>query len=78
MASYEIKDLHPCNEEGFVYADVLVNGETEPRRLIIPEITEDAQIILSDYVTAEENVTVTEPTVTNVPVAELIDTPVEV
>lgn len=78
MASYEIKELYPCTEEGFVYADVLVNDETEPRRLIIPEVTEDAQTILADYVTAEENAATPTPPVINAEVAELIDTPVEV
>lgn len=78
MATYEIKELYPCTEEGFVYADVIVNDETEPRRLIIPAVTEDAQTVLADYVTAEENaVAPTAPTV-DAEVAELIDTPVEV
>jgi hypothetical protein len=78
MASYEIKDLYPCDEEGFVYADVLVNDETEPRRLIIPSKTEEAQTILADYVTAEENAVTPVLPVVEVEVAELIDTPVEV
>lgn len=78
MASYEIKDLYPCDEEGFVYADVLVNDETKPRRLIIPSTTEEAQTVLADYVTAEENAAAPTPPVVEVEVAELIDTPVEV
>jgi len=78
MASYEIKEVYPCTEEGFVYADVLINDETEPRRLIIPEATENAQTILADYVTAEENAATPTPPVVDAEVTELIDTPVEV
>jgi glycine cleavage system aminomethyltransferase T len=78
MASYEIKEVYPCTEEGFVYADVIVNDETEPRRLIIPEATENAQTILADYVTAEENAATPTPPVVDAEVTELIDTPVEV
>jgi glycine cleavage system aminomethyltransferase T len=78
MASYEIKEVYPCTEDGFVYADVLVNDETEPRRLIIPEATTEAQTILADYVTAEENAATPTPPVVDAEVTELIDTPVEV
>jgi len=78
MASYEIKEVYPCTEDGFVYADVLINDETEPRRLIIPEATENAQTILADYVTAEENAATPTPPVVDAEVTELIDTPVEV
>ena len=78
MATYEIKELYPCTEDGFVYADVLVNDETEPRRLIIPEATEDAQTVLAEYVTAEENAVAPPVPVVDAEVTELIDTPVEV
>lgn len=78
MTTYEIKELYPCTEEGFVYADVLVNDETEPRRLIIPEATEDAQTILAEYMTAEENAVTPAVPVVDAEVSELIDTPVEV
>jgi glycine cleavage system aminomethyltransferase T len=78
MASYEIKDIYPCNEDGFVYADVLINDETEPRKLIIPSTTTEAQIILADYAIAEENATTPSLPVMEVEVVELIDTPVEV
>lgn len=78
MATYEIKELYPCTEDGFVYADVLVNDETEPRRLIIPETTEDAQAVLAEYVTAEENAVAPPAPVVDAEVTELIDTPVEV
>lgn len=78
MASYEIKEIYPCTEAGFVYADVLVNDETEPRKLIIPEATADAQTVLADYVTATENTTPIVPPVVTAEVTELIDTPIEV
>lgn len=78
MTTYEIKELFPCTEDGFIYADVLINDETEPRRLIIPEATEDAQIILAEYVLAEENAVTPVAPVIDAPVSELIDTPVEV
>jgi len=78
MASYEIKSIEPSSEEGFVYADVLINDEEELRRLIIPEATAEAQAVLEAYVQAEENAP--EPVQPEVvaEVSELIDTPVEV
>lgn len=78
MSSYEIKELFPSTEEGYIYADVLINDEEEPRRLIIPEATADAQAVLETYVQAEENAP--EPVQPEVvaEVSELIDTPVEV
>ena len=78
MAIYEIKELFESPEEGFVYADVIINDETEPRHLIIPEATEEAQTVLETYVQAEENTPEPTPSPVVAEVAELIDTPVEV
>lgn len=78
MATYEIKEIYPCGEEGYVYADVLVNDDTEPRRLIIPEATGNAQVVMSRYMAAEENAVIPIEPVVDAEVIELIDTPVEV
>lgn len=67
---YTIKELYPSDEEGYVYADVLVNNETEPRRLIIPEDTDQAKAVLKDYLKEESVVGADEITAE---VAELID-----
>ena len=78
MATYEINEIYPCGEEGYVYADVLVNDDTEPRRLIIPEATGNAQVVMSRYMAAEENAVIPIEPVVDAEVIELIDTPVEV
>lgn len=82
MGKYEIKAIYPSTEDGFVYADVLINDEEEPRKLILPIDTDEAQVVLSDYVTSEETPTVEETipevTVEEAPVVELIDVPIEV
>lgn len=50
---YTIQELYPSDEEGFVYADVLINDEAEPRRLILPEDTNAAKATMKEYLKAE-------------------------
>lgn len=76
MPSYTITNIEDSGEDGFVYADVIINDETEPRRLIIPEATDEAQAVLANYVQAEENVQL--PVKIVAEVKELIDIPQEV
>lgn len=71
---YTIQSISPSNEEGYVYADVLINDETEPRRLILPENTEEAQATMEAYLQEEA----TPEPVVEAPVAELIDQTIEV
>jgi len=76
MANYTITNLENSNEEGYVYADVIINDETESRRLIIPEATAEAELVLADYAINEE--TITDPAIVIAEVSELIDQTQEV
>lgn len=69
MATYTITNIEPSSEDGFVYADVLVNKETEPRRLILPEDTVNAKAAMKAYLQQEEE---PEPVV-EAQVVELLD-----
>jgi len=73
MGTYVIKELYQSNEDGYVYADVLINDESEPRRLIIPESIEEAKIILENYLNAEENLPIPVLPQVDVEVSALID-----
>ena len=76
MANYTITNLENSNEEGYVYADVIINDETKSRRLIIPEGTAAAEAVLAEYATNEE--TITDPAIVTAEVSELIDQTQEV
>jgi hypothetical protein len=76
MANYTITNLENSNEGGYVYADVLFNEQTEPIRLIIPETTAEAELVLADYAINEE--TITDPAIVTAEVSELIDQTQEV
>ena len=73
MGTYVIKELFPSSEDGYVYADVLINDEVEPRRLIIPESIDDAKITLENYLNAEENLPVPTIPQVNAEVSALVD-----
>lgn len=67
--TYTIQAIYPSTEDGFVYADVLINDEQEPRRLILPADTAEAKTAMENYLLSEQ---ATEPVV-EAPVVELID-----
>lgn len=55
MANYTIVSTEPSNEKGFVYVDVLVNSDTEPRRLILPADPALAEGAMATYLAMPEN-----------------------
>lgn len=77
MSTYTIINTYESNEQGYVYADVLINDEVEPRKLILPDDPKIAQNKMADYLYNEDNpVIATNEVITKLDV--LIDKPQEV
>jgi glycine cleavage system aminomethyltransferase T len=55
MGIYKIIQTYPCNENGYVYVDALINDEEVPRRLILPDDPSAAQDKMLAYLDAEND-----------------------